>query len=391
MTSRLRTLWLKIHLVLGLTIGLLFAFAGLTGSLIVFDHALDERLNAGMMLTRNQGERKSLQEIVSAAEASSFAPGRASTIAWPRVPDGVFTVSFRQKGEQTANKTIEVFVDPVSTKILGQRERGTGLIATIYSLHSTLLAGKTGMTIMGILAFLVLVSIATGVLLWWPLLKAGFRVAFLIRPDKWNFDLHKTTGILLTPVLFLIAFTGTHLALPGTIRPIVTSILAETKLPQKVKSKPLPSTRFSLTADQAAAVAQATMPGCRLMSVELPSAPDAAFRVFVRQVGEVGDLRGVGRVWVDRYTGEVLATRDWNKFTLADTYFRIQLALHSGDAFGLAGRWLFCAAGLTPTVLYITGFLLWWRKKRSKRRQRNAASRQDATSPEPMIPMAFKS
>lgn len=368
---RLRKIWLKIHLVLGLTAGFLFAFAGLTGSLLVFDHALDERLNDGLMLTRNRGEQKRLAEIVKSAEASPLAAGRASGVTYPRTIDGVFTVSFRQKQENSEPRITELFVDPVTAEVLGERERGAGVMAWIYTLHSTLFVGDVGKGILGGLAILVIVSIVTGVLLWWPLLKAGVRVAFSIRATKRNYDLHKASGIFFTPILFLIAFTGIHLTLPWIVRPVVTSVSAETKLPQKAKADPakLNPPGKKLDADQAANIAVAAMTGCRLMSVELPVGKEDSYRVFVRQVGEVGDLRGVGRVWVDPYSGDVLATRDWNKFTLADTYFRVQLALHNGDAFGLVGRWLFCVAGLMPAVLYVTGFVMWWRKKGAKRRK----------------------
>lgn len=376
MKFRLRHLWLQVHLYLGLTAGLLFALAGLTGSVIVFDHAIDERLNASMMLTAEQGSPRPLTEIVASAEAAPNVSGRASGIAYPRVANGTFTVSFKPKGQGGEAAITEVFVDPATAQVLGQRLRGSGLMATIYRLHATLLSGKPGEIVLGVMATLVLVSVVSGVVLWWSLIHAGIRAAFAIRRQKFNFDLHKTVGIVFTPVLFLIAWTGTHLTLPGVVRPVVTTVFPETKLPQKVKSKPPAEGARSLTADQAAAVAQERMPGCRLMSVELPAGPDDSFRVFVRQVGEVGDLRGVGRVWVDRYDGEVLATRDWEQFTLADTYFRIQLALHSGDAFGMTGRWLFCAAGLIPALLYVTGFALWWRKRQSRlRQQRHIAAR----------------
>ena len=374
MKFRLRHLWLKVHLYLGLTAGLLLALAGLTGSLIVFDHAIDERLNARMMRTAEQGSPRPLTEIAAAAEAAPNVTGRATTVAYPRVPNGVFTVSFKPKGQAAEAEVTEVFVDPVTARVLGQRLRGSGLMATIYRLHATLLAGKPGEIVLGVMATLVLVSVVSGVVLWWSLIHAGLRAAFAIRRQKFNFDLHKTVGIVVTPILFLIAWTGTHLTLPSVVRPVVTTVFPETKLPQKVKSKSPDAGARSLTADRAAAVAQARMPGCRPMSVELPVGPDDSFRVFVRQVGEVGDLRGVGRVWVDRYDGEVLATRDWERFTLADTYFRIQLALHSGDAFGMAGRWLFCAAGLIPALLYATGFALWWRKRQSRRRQQQHAA-----------------
>lgn len=369
MTYRFRKLWLNVHLWLGLSAGLLFAFLGLTGSLLVFDHALDERMNASFMLTDRQGERRTLVEILAAAEAAEPVIGRASKVTYPRIANGVFEVQFQPQGATRETQATDVFVDPVSAQVLGRRTHGSGLMAFLYKLHAKLLLGDTGEIILGGAALLVLISMISGLLLWWPFLKAGLRPAFLIRRRKLNYDLHKSTGATFAPILLLIAFTGVYLTIPGIIKPVVKTFSPETKLPQKVKSTRPASHLPSITPDQAAAVATAEMPGCRLLLVDLPQAKGDAYRVFVRQEGEVGELRGVGRVWVDRYTGAVLATRDWRKFTFADTYFRVQLALHSGDAFGMIGRCLFCLAGLTPALLYVTGFLMWWRKRRSRRKQ----------------------
>ncbi|HEY4260823.1 MAG TPA: PepSY-associated TM helix domain-containing protein [Schlesneria sp.] len=358
----LRRVWLTVHRWLGLTVGLLFAFAGLTGSVIVFDHAIDEWLNSAMMVTRHEGSQRSVAEIITAAEQAPAAPGRIVNVHYPRVDKGTFTLHFRDPQQSNKAETTEVFVDPITAEVLGQRVRDSGLMAVIYKLHSTLLAGDTGKGLLGGLALLSFVSISSGLVLWWPLIRKGIRIGIGIRSRMFVYDLHKSLGGLFSPILLLIVITGVYLTLPKLVKPLIVAFSKETKLPNKVKSKPREAGTQAIGPDAAAQVAVETMPGCRLMSIELPLKADDSYRVFVRQSGEVGQLRGVGRVWVDQYRKDCLATRDWRNYTMADTYFRIQLALHSGDAFGLLGRWMFCLAGLVPSVLYITGFIMWRRR-----------------------------
>ncbi|WP_010581704.1 PepSY-associated TM helix domain-containing protein [Schlesneria paludicola] len=380
MRLQLRKVWLIVHRWLGLTAGLLFALSGLTGSLIVFDHAIDEWLNSGIMLTRNQGSPLPLSKILAAAEKGAAAPGRAVNIYYPRVSNGTFTLYFREPDNSKKADTTEVFVDPVTAEILGQRPRESGLVAVIYRLHSKLLAGETGQGLLGGLAMLALVSLTSGLLLWWPLVRKSLWTGFGIRKRMRVFDTHKSLGASFSPILLLIVTTGVYLTLPDLIKPVVTAISPVTKLPGKVKST-VPDPRTPpIGPDAAAQVALETMPDCRLMSVDLPLKSDDSYRVSVRQVGEVGQLRGVGRVWVDQYQGTCLATRDWNKFTASDTFFRIQLALHSGDAFGIGGRWLFCLAGLVPATLYVTGFMMWRRRTKPPAARRTIADAQLASS-----------
>jgi uncharacterized iron-regulated membrane protein len=213
----------------------------------------------------------------------------------------------------------------------------------------------------------MLVSLGSGLLLWWPLIRKGFWTGLGIRRRLLTYDLHKSMGGVSVLILLLIVSTAVYLTLPGMVKPLVKAISAETKLPERVKSTLSPGAA-AIGPDAAVRVAERVMPGCRPMSIDLPNKKDDSYRVFVRQHGEVGQQRGVGRVWVDQYNGDCLAMRDWGKFTFADTYFRIQLALHSGDAFGLCGRWLFCVVGLVPCGLYVTGFVMWRRRHRMSRR-----------------------
>lgn len=366
MASRLRNVWLVFHRWLGLTAGLLFAVMGLTGSLIVFRHAVDEQLNAGMLLSRQSGTPMSLEEIIAKTREASPAPGKIANIFYPRVPNGVFTLHFRGSEKAAKGDTIEVFVDPVTGETLGQRARETGLVALIYRLHSTVLAGETGRMLLGGMSFLAFISLCSGIILWWSYIRKGIRIGLSIRPQLFLFDLHKSLGAVFFPILLLVLATSNYLTLPGLIKPAVKLVSDETKLPVKLKSTVPESDATPIGADAAGRVAEQIMPGCRLMSIELPSKADDSYRVFVRQQGEVGEVRGVGRVWVDQYSGECLATRDWNKFTFADTFFRIQLAIHTGDAFGPVGRWIFLVAGLIPMVLYVTGFIIWRRRISSR-------------------------
>ena len=370
MLPKLRNAWLMAHRWIGLTAGLMFAFSGLTGSLIVFHLAIDEWLNAGTMLTRNHGQQLSMSEIVSAAEQASPVLGRIVHAYYPRVPNGVFILQFRESDSSGKSEAKEVFVDPVTAEILGQRQRNSGMMAFIHRLHANLLSGEGGRSLLGGLAMLITVSLMSGLILWWPLIRKGFRTGLAIRRRTLIFDLHKSLGAAFSPILLVIALTGIYLGLPDIVKPLVRSFSEETKLPGKVKSTVPTDKRSPIGPDAAARIAGDVMPGCRVMSIELPIKADDSYRVFVRQVGEVGELRGVGRVWIDQYGGDCLATRDWRQFTFADTYFRIQLALHSGDAFGQLGRCLFCVGGLIPMILYVTGFILWRQRKRSQLIQR---------------------
>lgn len=72
---------------------------------------------------------------------------------------------------------------------------------------------------------------------------------------------------------------------------------------------------------------------------------------------------------IDQYTGSVVAVRDPRQLTAGDHFVAWQFPLHNGEAFGLAGRLIVFASGVAPAVLYVTGVLLWWRRRRPRHRE----------------------
>ncbi|WP_235934876.1 PepSY-associated TM helix domain-containing protein [Candidatus Laterigemmans baculatus] len=384
---------MTIHLWLGLSLGALFVLTGLSGSLLVFDHAIDERLHPNLLLAArreaNDPRRQVPQTPISpdwsridavlAAAALAYPDPLAakSFIEPPRTPDGVWTIWCRNNYGEATGYT-QVYVDPTTIDVTGCRTWGEYFVSWIYRLHDELLLGEFGRTVVGLTGLALIVSIATGIVLWWPLWKHSWRAAFALRGGRrFHYDLHKTLGIVSGVILLVIACTGVYLVFPGWVKPAVQLFSAET-VPAAAK---LQSTRQAgqapISAADAAEIARGVFPEGVLKRLQFPPDPDATYVARIRGAGDVRHSSGNSRVWIDQYSGEVLAVRDWNRRTAADTFYAWQFPLHNGEAFGLVGRWVVFFTGLVPAVLYVTGFVLWWRKRQSRQRQsRQRQSRQ---------------
>lgn len=373
-TARLRRVWLKLHRWIGLSVGLLFVVIGLTGSVLVFDHAIDEWLNPDLLLTTGTGSTHSIEKIVAAAE-QAFAShashdSHAHSVTSPRVANGVWTVWFASGPEEDLRFTA-VHVDPYTAQVTGQRVWGEDLLSWIYRLHFRLLAGETGAAVVGACGVVLIVSIITGVCLWWPLWKNGWRAAFALRRgSRFNYDLHKIVGITSTAFLMVIAFTGVYMEFPEWIKPAVTLFSEETPQPMGLMSDNARSAQ-PITPDEAVAIAERRFPSATFCHFHPPHEADGAYEVALLQPGEIQSSFGRTQVYIDRYTGNILAVRNPDDFTAADAFIAWQFPLHNGEALGLVGRWIVFFTGLTPAILYVSGFLVWWRKRKSKRRQQH--------------------
>lgn len=370
MSRRLRRFWLVLHRWLGLTAGLLFAVMGLSGSLLVFHHAIDESLHPELLLSAPGEPSRSFTDVVTAAETYLSEPSaRAEFVDPPRSDRGVWTVWFRTAPDGEAPFT-QVYVDPHTAAVTGHRVWGEYFVTWLYRLHDQLLAGPRGETIIGISGLVMMVSVCSGLYLWWPLWRHSWRAALAVRyGDYLNYDLHKTVGVVSSSLLLVAAFTGVYLVFPEWIKPCVAVVSTESAPgAEQLRSNPQ-SGLTRIDPDQAAAVARAVFPEAQLKRLYLPSKAEGVYVARVRQPGEVRRSSGNSRVWMDQYSGEVLAVRDWDTRTAADTFFAWQFPLHNGEAFGLAGRGVLFLTGLTPGLLYVTGIVLWWRRRRSRQRQ----------------------
>lgn len=374
----MRKFWLNIHLALALTVGFVFVILGLTGSCNVFYSELGE-LGLPAVTSENYSQSRSLDEIMQTIKAAhpqrtgSWAivlPGYLSDYLWAEYP----------KPEETKDELfapLEILVNPYTGEIVKQHFWGRTLISLIYELHADFMLGKVSKDI-GEIAFKVVcflgvflfISCLSGLYLWWPRTDK-IKQALSIKPnasrERYYFDLHKTTGFYSSLLLLILAFTGFAFSYKDYIKPLV-SIFSPIKK-DHLKNPPLKSTAIDtkkpITIAQAVAVADQIFPGAELRGVVTPDGKDGVYMVAKRQAGEANRKRPRSKVWIDQYSGAVLAVQDPNQFTAGETFMNLLWPLHDGQVLGLPGRILWCLVGFAPLVLYVTGILRWLQKRRA--------------------------
>ena len=188
-------------------------------------------------------------------------------------------------------------------------------------------------------------------------------------PERFYFDLHKTTGFYSSIILLILAFTGFSFSYVDYIKPLMRSFSAikEMHLEEPdVKSKVIDNAE-PISIEKAVAIADTIFPGAELRGVETPDGEEGFYSISKRQSGEANRRWSRSKVWIDQYSGKVLAVQDPNQFTAGETFLNLMWPLHSGEAFGLAGRILWCVIGLAPLVLYVSGIIRWLQKRRARK------------------------
>ncbi len=341
------------------------AIVGLTGSALVFQSELDHaavtlqygrivpeayRLSPEVVL--NKVKTKTIDANKEAIVIASIDLATASDL-----PDKV-------KIRLSNNESIEIFVNPYTGNILGDRP-DHNLFKWIYQLHDHLLIGKIGnleigKIIVGIIAFLFLVINLTGVILWdgWRKLPQGFTIQWQAKSLRLNYDIHKVVGILAVIFLTFTAFTGFlwNFKLDKPLARLITR--SSTRLrPTTLESKPTKDCSIlSLTA--ILQIADAALPNAVTTKIKLPETPNEVFKVHKKFPQEHGQM-GHSRVAIDPYSGEILELKNGLNLPLYQQVLDSFEEIHYGTFAGLPTQILYVLVGVTPLILLITGLVMY--------------------------------
>ena len=172
-----RKVFLQIHKTIGLFAGAIVVLVGLSGGILAFREDIDEWLNASVMRVEipAQPALRPLDEILAAAVAAIPSDGKFERLTMPRHSGSAVAITYMVETDDLDGYFYEMFVDPYTAKVKGQRVVLHGddtfsqpLIPIIMAFHWTLLLGVNNAYLLGVVAILVFVSVLVGLFLWWP-------------------------------------------------------------------------------------------------------------------------------------------------------------------------------------------------------------------------------
>lgn len=367
----MREFWAKVHLWLGLTLGVVGVLIGVTGSILVYDHEIDAWLNpqryavSGAQLALPHGEY--LKRATQALEGRA----RPVNVRLPMEEDKPVVVLVR---EREGAGFIRVFLDPPTGRVLDAAPGG-GFIGWVHRFHENLtLREYMGRETVGLVGFAMLVSSLSGIYLWWPG-RGRFREALVFRPGiAPSRNLHYFFGFYGSLVLAMLSFTGIFLAYQDGGRGVVGFFTQVSAPPRDIQASRTRREGKQLSLEEAIGKAQSLYPDAALAGFGLPAGPRGVYRVSFKGEGSAAPVTNT-LVFIDPFSGEALRRIDSSTRTAGDRFLIVQRLLHAGDALGAAGRAVIFLVGLLPMLFVVTGTMMWLRQGR---RPRTFARRQTA-------------
>jgi uncharacterized iron-regulated membrane protein len=361
--ARLRDLLRKLHLWLGLSIGLLFAALALAGTVLTYQTELLRWQHpewAGYALPTPEQRAAVLQQVY---EARWPAPLRS--IELPSAELRVWQLYL-------AGDT-RIYLHPTDGHPLLSRAPSDDAVLWLRYLHTHLLSGRAGEQWLGVLGMLELALLLIGLVLWWPR-RGQWRhaVRVHIQPPvlRWR-SWHLSAGAVSFPLLLLITLTGVALIYKDGTRSALGALFGDARPAAKL---PLLAPRdVPLRWADSLAAAQAALPQAELRRISLPGPQNGVLVARMRGPDE-WNAAGRSMVAVDPYRATVLAVQDAQAQGRGSRLSDAIYPLHAGAVGGRGWRFAIACIGVLPAFFLGTGFLFW----RTRTRRRKAAHRRPA-------------
>ncbi|HWU65405.1 MAG TPA: PepSY domain-containing protein [Methylophilus sp.] len=358
--SSIRT-WAWVHKWSSLVCTVFMLLLCLTGLPLIFHHEIGDWLGNHIETPEiaYQGPMASMDAMLAAAKARQ--PGMVPLYMYREEDEPMQWVISMAKTATADSGFKQVVLDARTAKVLGEPPVEEGFMYIMFKLHVDLFAGLPGMLFLGLMGFLLLVAIVSGVVLYAPFMrKLAFGEIRRQRGKKLKrLDVHNFLGIVTLSWALVVAATGVINAWSD----LLVKYWQFDQMSQMIapyKNLPPPDRFASLQAS--VKVAQQTEPDMQLGFIAFPGTAYASphhYGIFMR-----GDSPLTKRLFkpvlIDARTATLTDSRELPWYLVA---LLISQPLHFGDYGGMTLKWLWAVLDVITIVVLWTGLMLWWKKR----------------------------
>ncbi|OCK52813.1 peptidase [Chryseobacterium sp. CBo1] len=377
----------KLHLWFGLSVGLIVFVVSLTGTMYVFKDEIQDQLRKDVIyvkaqtITQNPLSIEILKEKVSLEINEKFP---ISSVEIPLDKNKSYEFLYYEKDKKGWNYFDEVkinklvYVNQYNGQILGIYNEKYDLFPILKSIHwSLLLKADWGKYVVGIPVVLFIMMLITGIILWCPKNKSAAKGRFWFKWENvktWkrkNYDLHNILGFYASFIALLLSLSGIYFAYPWVKNTFNLTLSGSSELPKEKEIKSPDSllaknnSVFDLSAQETknlypeSSSFRIPLNGKNKKGKELKNIPVTVY-------GEDGKFAIRNQIVFDKYSGKLLSNKPHQQLNNAEKYANANYDVHTGSYFGLVGKIIWFIAGLICTSLPVTGFLVWWGKKKKQ-------------------------
>jgi uncharacterized iron-regulated membrane protein len=375
--------WL--HLWLGLISGIVVFIVSITGCFYAFQQEISDAMEPWRFVEVQDKPFVPPSQLLDTAQA--YMPGKKPSGLTYSHAEGAAAVGF-SSFENGKRSFTAIFMNPYTGGFLQKQQLiGNGefnFFRFIIDGHRALwLPYNIGRPIVGVCTLVFLVLLITGLIMWWPKKwnKANYKKSFKI---KWsgsfkrvNYDLHNVVGFYSLVLAFVLAVTG----LVWSFEWFADSLYFVTSGGESKPGHHHPHSDVS-KAGTSATGGMSMLDRAWYKTLEqephaqgmymTPIMEDEEDAIEIIAYQDRGSWYNHNTYYYDQFTLELFRVQGdrFAEASFADQLDMLNYDIHIGAVWGLPGKVLAFFISLICASLPVTGFLVWWNKKKKSKKEK---------------------
>lgn len=401
-----KTIWFKIHWILGITAGIILLIVGVTGAILSFEKEIMKAINSDSYYVKViEGQDKlTTKELLEKFQASN-PKAKINSISFSLDKESSTVINVASEG---ARRGLNIYINPYTAEVLPDLV-GKDFFGFILRLHRWLAfpqeIREVGKQTVAISTVALIVLIISGIIVYWGRIKHAFFKSFTFKfkhkGRAFLSTMHSAIGMWVIPFYLLAALTGLYWSY-GWYNNMLYSIAGvekpqrqqapqpQTQKESKSEEQKVEGQKERKTEGQRAERAQGQRPQGETSSSKFVDIQKAVemFNIFVQrdyssvtlrfpQKGTIysfsyldtdpAHYRARNTLEVDINSWQLLKHERYNDLPLNERLMKSILPLHTGEYFGLIGQIGMFIASALMALFTITGFMLYINRHKKKK------------------------
>lgn len=359
----LRKILKKLHLILGLTSGIVIFIICITGCIYTFKTEIINTNHYTKVEEYRGIDKLNLSEIINKYEYNSN--NRIVKLYDYKNPKKALIIKAKQN-----NINITSYINPYTGEII--KNVNNKFFTTILHIHRNLLLGEIGGKIVAWAVLIFMLCLLSGTFLWLPsnikklatkkTLKAKLSIKTKANWARKIYDLHSVLGIYALILLLIISLSGLVWSFNTVEDTIYNYVCSEKKHNYKrikIKACKLNNKSFDIIKSQLKLKKDNSY---TITKYSFPRNKRSPIRVL--SIKEEGRYSNANTYYAHPFTGIILQERLYKNKNRGEKLRSSNYDIHTGSILGIIGKILAFFASLIGASLPITGILFFLKRKK---------------------------
>lgn len=367
-----KSLWFKIHWILGITAGVVLLIIGTSGAILSFEKEILKAINKDSYIVKVQENQQKLttKELLEKFQIQ-MPEAKINSISYSNEPEESTTLNVASK---ESRKGINYYVNPYTAESLPQIV-GKDFFGFILRLHRWLAFGgesrEIGKQIVAISTISLIVLIISAVVIYWGRLKRAFFKSFTFsfkhKGRAFLSTMHSAIGMWVIPFYLLASLTGLMWSYEWFNNSVYK--IAGVEKPQRGeqnRGKNDAKNELNFESHQKAVELFDSIIQNEYSKVNLRFPQNGTTYSFSYLDKNPAHYRALNTIEIDINSTEIKKHEKYLDKPLNERLLKSILPLHTGEYFGIIGQIGMFLASSLMALFTITGFMLYLQRKRKK-------------------------